>query len=188
VSSGARSYVDADWIVPETGDAPVLVVAPGGSSAESDRRAGLALLGVALRAVEAVDGVPGDRVEVTGAGFVAGAVRRLVGSPSAAKDGLRPLAVVDTTGDPEQVLEATRRLDDLGVLALAGETAGRSVDLDLYPDVHLRGLRIVGVSPARVDAVPERIPETAVAYLEARPPVAVRPGEPRPQASWYRID
>jgi hypothetical protein len=188
VSDRSRSYVDAEWIVPGTGDARVLVVAPDGSGDASDRRAGLALLGVALRAVDAVADVPGELVEVTGAGFVAGAVRRLLGSTSTAMSGHRPLAVVDTTGDPEQLVAATRRLDDLGVLALAGESAGRSVDLDLYPDVHLRGLCIVGVSPARVDAVPETIPDAALAYLAAQPPVAVRAGEPLPRASWYRID
>jgi hypothetical protein len=184
VSDGACTYLDADWIAPDAGRAAALAVAPGD---DSDHRAGQALLAVALRAAGVVDGLPANRVEVTGSGFVAGAVRRLVGSPSMPSAESRPLAIVDATGDPQEVLQATRRLDDLGVLVLAGESAGRAIDLDLYPDVHVRGLRIVGVAPASVDAVPEAIPEAALAHLAAEPPARVREGEPLPHAGWYRI-
>ena len=58
---------------------------------------------------------------------------------------------MDTTGDPEVIRDSTRRLSAFGILVLVGEVLGRRLDIDLYPDVHQRGLRIVGVAPPLAD-------------------------------------
>jgi threonine dehydrogenase-like Zn-dependent dehydrogenase len=63
--------------------------------------------------------------------------------------------IVDTTGDPDAIADATRSLADLGTLVLAGETHGGTLAIDLYPDVHVRGLRMVGVAPPLHDGLPQ---------------------------------
>lgn len=83
-------------------------------------------------------------VEVIGDGPVAERLRTAVGR---AGDG--PLqVVVDTTGDPERIADALERLDDLGLLVLAGPLHPGQVSMDLYADLHVRGLTVVGVAPA----------------------------------------
>lgn len=186
--AGIRAYVDADWVSAATRSAVALLVPTNGTSAQedADRTAGLALLGVAQRLVDELTGVPAERIEITGTGFIAGAVRRLVGV-NGQLSGARPSAVVETTGDPERVLAATRRVDDMGTLLLAGESIERSIDLDVYPDIHLRGLQVVGVPPAQLTGPSRAISEVALAYLDAERPTAVRAGERLPRAAWYRL-
>jgi hypothetical protein len=75
----------------------------------------------------------------------------------------------------------------MGVLVLAGEPGDRALRLDLYPDVHLRGLQVVGVPPTRPDVLPSDLGAAAADYLEVERPTAVRAGEPLPRASWYRL-
>jgi threonine dehydrogenase-like Zn-dependent dehydrogenase len=117
---------------------------------DSDTAASLALLAVAQTAVAAVDGIAPDSVEVTGNGLIALQVRELLGRRGAAAPFDRPTAVVDTTGDPRVIIEATRRIADLGTVALVGESLGRTAEMNLYPDVHVRGLTLMGVpSPLR---------------------------------------
>lgn len=181
-------YVDADWM---SGGSPLwsLSIPTDASRPEGDpdREAGSALLGVAMAAAGELEGLPAHRIEVIGTGFIAGALRRLCGA--AARPPMdRPAAVVDTTGDPERLRDAIRRLDDLGTLILAGVQGEQGFELDLYPDIHLRGLRIVGVPPARVDASAPAVPDDAIAYLEAEPPAPIRAGEPLPSAAWYRLN
>ena len=96
--------------------------------------------------VEAVTSVvPPDAapVEVLGEGAAAAQLREALGRPG---DG-RPAVVVDTTGDPARIADALERLDDLGTLVLAGPTPSGPVPLDLYSDLHVRGLTVVGVPP-----------------------------------------
>ena len=45
------------------------------------------------------------------------------------------------------IVDATRRVADLGTIVLVGEALGRTADMNLYADVHVRGLTLVGVSP-----------------------------------------
>ena len=150
------AYADADWLGPSGEPAAALVVDGDG---DGERAAALVLLDLASRAAAEVAGAA--RVEVVGSGFVAGAVSALVG---AGGDG--PLAaIVDTSGDPERIRAALGRLDDLGTLVLAGEPLGRPLELDLYPDVHVRGLRMVGV-PLRTEVPREAdLPAAAVELL-----------------------
>jgi threonine dehydrogenase-like Zn-dependent dehydrogenase len=85
-------------------------------------------------------------VEVTGDGLVAAEARRLLeeeGRLAAGDDP--PDAIVETTGDPAAIAAATARVADMGTVALAGEPLGRTLSLDVYTDVHVRGLRLVGI-------------------------------------------
>jgi len=96
-----------------------------------------------VRAVVAA--VPPDAVpvEVLGTGALADELRKTLGRTA----GGTPAAVVDTTGDPERIADALRRLDELGVLVLAGPTPSGPLTMDLYSDLHVRGLTVVGVPP-----------------------------------------
>ncbi|HEV2787171.1 MAG TPA: hypothetical protein VGV67_12315 [Solirubrobacteraceae bacterium] len=96
----------------------------------------------AVAALPAGDG----RVEVTGDGELAAALRSRLGS-RAARGPDAPQAAIDTTGDVATIADTLARLADLGTLVLAGPPPAAPVALDLYADVHVRGLTIVGVAP-----------------------------------------
>ena len=89
---------------------------------------------------------PDGPVEVTGEGDLAATLRARLGPRNAAAPERVP-AVIDTTGEPAAVATALARLADLGTLVLAGPPPAAPVALDLYADVHVRGLTIVGVAP-----------------------------------------
>jgi hypothetical protein len=176
--AGSVAYVDRDWVPPEAGaEVPAVLVEGGAEDA-----AALSLLVVAREAAAAV----GDTrpVEVSGTGAVARLAAALLAvEPGRAPEG--PAAVVEATGDPEAIAGAAARLADLGTLVLAGEALGRRVRLNLYPDVHSRGLRVVGVRPAA--AAREATGETDIlaalpAAVEARRGAALDP-----DAAWYRV-
>lgn len=81
-------------------------------------------------------------VEVLGDGALAAALReRLAARISHGSDAAG--AAIDTTGDAAVIAAALARLADLGTLVLAA--ACEPAPLDLYTDVHVRGLTIVGV-------------------------------------------
>jgi threonine dehydrogenase-like Zn-dependent dehydrogenase len=56
----------------------------------------------------------------------------------------RPAVIIDTSGSPERIKQALRRLDDLGTLVLT-RAVGDDVSLNLYDDLHFRSLTIMGV-------------------------------------------
>ena len=179
------AYVDAEWTAAGADPVAALVVVDAESDDRADRAAARALLCLAARAAREVGGA--RPVDVVGGGFVAGAVRALLGAADTG-DGTRPAAVVDTTGDPERIREALSRLDDLGTLVLAGELAEGALELDLYPDVHVRGLRIVGVPLDPEGSLgADELPAAALAYAAGVPPVAAATGAPLPPAAWYRL-
>ncbi|HEX6652234.1 MAG TPA: hypothetical protein VF072_05785 [Thermoleophilaceae bacterium] len=64
--------------------------------------------------------------------------------------GLPPGAepVVETTGEPVAVEAALRDAPDLGIVVLAGPVPDRPPPVDLYGDLHVRGLTVVCVPPA----------------------------------------
>ena len=97
----------------------------------------------AARAALPPDVAPGD-VEVVGDGPLADRLRALLGRASPPD---RPAATIDTTGDLAAIAEALRRLDSLGTLVLAGPAPANAA-LDLYSDLHVRGLTMVGLPPA----------------------------------------
>jgi hypothetical protein len=196
------AYVDRDWLPASSSETPALVVdADGGlswcggpsvampSGADSDSAAALALLAVAEAAAATAEGVPAEAIDVVGSGLIALQVRALLGSSSGSRDA-RPRVLVDTTGDPAAIVDATRRVAPLGTVVLVGESLGRRAEMNLYPDVHLRGLELVGItSPLQNDA-----PFADVAAGErhgalAREALATAAsGTALPaSAAWYRI-
>jgi hypothetical protein len=88
-----------------------------------------------------VSHLPADRVKVTGQGLLA---RQLRERGLDGETGQPPLAVVETTGLGPELTEACGVVADRGLVVLAAP-ASEQVDIDLYRDVHRRGLVLVGV-------------------------------------------
>jgi threonine dehydrogenase-like Zn-dependent dehydrogenase len=101
----------------------------------------------------------------------------------------RPAAIVDATGDPARLVELTRRLADLGTLVLVGEPLGRSLDMQLYPDVHVRGLRLVGVPAPRFGQHGEAGTDLDESLLDLMETTLCHttPETALPDASWYAV-
>jgi hypothetical protein len=90
----------------------------------------------------AVVNVPADRVRVTGDGSLAGRLR----SRGLDGESTQPaLAVVETTGLETALTKACGEVADGGLVVLAAD-APEPIAIDLYRDVHRRGLVLVGVS------------------------------------------
>ncbi len=82
-------------------------------------------------------------VEVTGTGSLADQLRQqLHGS---GPGGRQPGTVVDTTGDPQQLERVMQRVDDLGMVILSGPPLPDHATIELYADVHVRGLTVICV-------------------------------------------
>jgi hypothetical protein len=160
---GSLAYIDSDWLTTSSSAVPSIVVSrdgmlswcegpgvPAPSGVNNDTAAALVLMAVAREGAAAVEGL--GPVEVNGSGLIARRLRRLLGEAAAGGDGWatqgsRPAAIVETTGDPAAILESTRRVADLGTVVLVGEGLSRQFDLNLYTDVHVRGLTLLGVAP-----------------------------------------
>jgi len=82
-------------------------------------------------------------IEVVGDGALARALREHLGTRAA---GERPAAIIETTGDPDAIRAALARVDDLGTVVLAGPEPQAEVALDLYADLHVRGLTLAGTA------------------------------------------
>jgi threonine dehydrogenase-like Zn-dependent dehydrogenase len=151
--AGASAYVDRDWLtdgavappalrfIPDEGFTwPTGVTVPSSGDADDEAARLLAALIAAV-----ADAVPaGGSVLVSGTGAVAQGVRTALGSRATAEAD-RPDTIVETTGHPEAITEATERVADLGCVVLAATPRGGAMSFDLYPDIHRRGLRVVGV-------------------------------------------
>jgi threonine dehydrogenase-like Zn-dependent dehydrogenase len=95
--------------------------------------------------VAALGSAPGP-VEVTGNGALAEQVCRLLGSRVFSSTGdARPGAVIETTGERQALEAALARVDHLGTVVLAGPEPTEPWPLDLYAELHVRGLVVVGV-------------------------------------------
>lgn len=173
LAAGHAAYVETT-AAPAGGDVEAFVVEIGGEL--DDPQLALGALVGSIRAVLA--GADGT-TEIMGDGVVASVLRRERRLPS---EGERPAVVVDLTGDPATIRAATDRLADLGTLVLA-RNATAPVDLDLYPDVHVRGLRLVGVPGPDQSATPVPVSTEQGAPAPARLDVPVS----SPAASWYRV-
>jgi threonine dehydrogenase-like Zn-dependent dehydrogenase len=95
-----------------------------------------------LRLTASLDG----KVAVVGDGPVAQRLREALANRLAGA-GARPGVVVDTTGNVEVIQQSLARVDDLGTIVLAGPSGGENGPLDLYDDLHVRGLTLIGVAP-----------------------------------------
>jgi hypothetical protein len=86
-----------------------------------------------------------EPVEVTGSGYLAGRLRTDLGVPARAGDD-RPGTIVETTGETAEIVAALMRVRDLGTVVLAGPATTDSRPIDLYADLHVRGLTVIGVA------------------------------------------
>jgi hypothetical protein len=169
----AAAFFDREWVAWGRAAAVPAIVTDAGADDAAGQLAGIAEAAVAA--------APSGQVEVTGSGLVAEeARRRLAGAGRLVTDGI-PAAVIETTGDPAALIAATRRVEALGTVVLAGEPLERVYDIDLYPDVHVRGLRLV--ARGRSGAGRAEFGELASAGLQT-----VTPGEPLDaSARWFCV-
>lgn len=178
VAPGTFAYVDRDWLPAVSGTVPSLTVSADGTlawcdgpsaklpgAADPDTAAARILLSVARHAAAAVADLSPGSIEVIGSGLIAHLVRVLVGDDSV-RSAEHPGAVVDATGDPAVIVDAARRVADLGTVVLVGEPLGRRVEMNIYEDVHMRGLTLVGV------ASPFHQPESPVVPADEGPLMA----------------
>ena len=189
MAGGTVAYVDADWLPRgRSGPVPAIVVDVG-PAADVDAWGSRPLLRLAQDVGAALETRPTDCVLVQGVGLVAAEIRRLLadrGVRPHSSGSARPAAVVDVTGDPGRIVDATRIVDDLGVVVLAGDPLGRRLDLDCYTDVHARGLTLIGVALPSLEATADEARRDPGAVV---PPAIVRPGESIPDgALWYRVE
>ena len=190
VTTSTHTFVDAEWLHPEGGVVAAIrygegvLEVPGGARAliprglDPEAVATLVIVDFATDAAAAVP--PVASAEVLGSGIVAEAIRSRLSGRLLEPASTSPQAIVDTTGRPDVLLDATRRLADGGTLVLAGEPGADPLSIDLYQDVHRRGLEVVGVGPRvnRLDWEPADVRLVA--------PAALRAGtEPAQRAPWY---
>lgn len=140
LDEGQAAVFDREWAPPgRSTEVPALVLPAEQAAAGAD-----ALSLLASKAVAAADGQP---VAVTGSGLVASEARHLLREQGrlVGEGGTPAAAVVETTGDPSELARAIENVETMGTVVLAGEPLARTYDLDLYPDVHVRGLTLVGI-------------------------------------------
>jgi threonine dehydrogenase-like Zn-dependent dehydrogenase len=179
---GSAAFFDREW-APLDRSTVVPAVVVTGSDTERLSEAARALGGIADDAVAAS---PDGEAAVTGSGFIAKeARRRLAAEGRLANAGAAsPDAVIETTGDPQTIVEATMQVRTLGTVVLVGEPLGRNYDFDLYPDVHVRGLRLI--ARGRVGATLRAEAQTATSHGNQLQ--TVTPGQPLDaSAIWFCV-
>ena len=58
-----------------------------------------------------------------------------------------PAVVVEETGDPAEIERALAQAEDLGTVVLAAPVSEQEAAIDLYADLHVRGLTLVTAPP-----------------------------------------
>ena len=190
---GHEAWIDADWLRDGRAVAAIAVhddriLLPGGATLatagrEPEELSIAVLASLAGRAASVARGLGGP-VEVRGRGLVAAFVRILLGVEDEAPG--RPAVIVDTVGGARAVADATQRVADLGALVLAAPTED-SIALDLYPDVHLRGLTLAGVPLLEEPGVAP--PAAGDVFLRlARGALGDAAAEPGGPSLWFHIE
>jgi hypothetical protein len=190
---GREAWIDADWLREGRAVAAIAahgdrILLPGGATLatagrEPEELSIAVLASLAGRAASVARG-HGGPVEVRGRGLVAAFVRILLGVEDEAPG--RPSVIVDTTGGAAAIADATRRLADLGALVLAAPTEG-SISLDLYPDVHLRGLTLAGVPLLEEPGVAPAAAGDVFLRL-ARGALGAAATEPEGSSLWFHVE
>ena len=191
---GSEAYVDADWLVGRTGGTVPALLARGGSLTRSwdgatfDHPASTAQAEVAgafwlIAEAAALRAGAADRPAVEGGGVVAALARHFLGLVGRTGTVGADL-IIEPRSDRASLEKSTGRVDDLGTVVLAG-LADSAFPFDLYPDVHVRGLRLVAL-PLPLDLRPaagfEPSLPAAIELATARLDEPITDG-----ASWYRI-
>lgn len=84
-------------------------------------------------------------VEVAGSGELAQELRAQLGTSGEGRAG----TIVETTGELSSIELAMARVEDLGTIVLAGPPMGEDATVDLYSDIHVRGLTVIALVPGR---------------------------------------
>ncbi len=203
LDNGLVAFVDREWSLREesvpallVGDAEVAwwdgfdvcarhVIAT--KARDPQQVASDVIAALATTAVAAIADTARSHAAVTGTGVVAASMRALIGvsAPSSRAgaghlDDERLPAALDTTGSSEEIMGLAARLHDLGTLVMAAPQTPSSGAVDLYSDLHRRGLRVVGVPPLVVG-----IASPDVHISPAQPALL---GQSTSSASWYRLE
>lgn len=154
-------FVDGDVVAHRSGGVPAI-----GTDLESAHAA------VVERAAAALEAA-GSRthVEVVGSGVLANVIRRAVTEP-----GEQPTAaLIDTTGNAEQIADALARLPAGAVLVLAAWAPQPTIAVDPYTDLHRPGV-LVRTPTATASDLPG---------VEVGDPVSATYGQPLPAGEWF---
>ena len=180
---GDTYYLDADWLPEDGSSLEIMPIVVKAGVPDPDGVAGGILVQLAERAAAAVGSA--ESVVVMGSGTVARQIRRVLAMWGTAPcEEPPPAVVVEATGAPRSIANALREVRTLGTIVLVGDQLARACTLDLYSDLHVRGLRLVGLA-RRPPAEPEdtRLPDPVRAEL-----ARVTPGMVLPKgAGWYRV-
>jgi hypothetical protein len=147
----------------------------------ADRLAAAEFVATARAAVAAAGTVGGRTIVVLGYGLMAELLRNLLPESTPAI----PEIMIDTTGLPEHISEATATLPRLGHLILTAPPRTSDVELATYRDLHVRALTVTGVpwmsmppdggsSDTAIGAALKRLVHTA-------------PGHSARRDAWYAI-
>ena len=85
-------------------------------------------------------------VEVVGEGELSQDLKARLGSRADHDRAKRPGTIIETSGEAAAIAAALQRVDDLGTIVLAGPVPAKPIALDLYGDLHVRGLTVVGIT------------------------------------------
>jgi hypothetical protein len=102
-----------------------------------------------MRAAQVVELIGDEQpLKIVGTSSLADELRQLLTECGRlAPDDASPAAIVETTGEPAEIETSLAQVADLGTVVLAGPVPAEPISLDLYTDLHVRGLTLVGMPP-----------------------------------------
>jgi hypothetical protein len=185
--SGHVAFVDGD-AVDHSPSGPVEAIVLAGDEA-ARRRAAHAFASAARHVVDLLRERPAGPVEVPGSGLLAHLIRSSLGSPAATgTTEVPPAAIVDTSGSPALITDALRRLAELGILVLAGQSRGRDLTLNLYTDLHRRSLTIAGAPAPALNGPPPEGWRLVLDPAQGEPRRVAAGTRVPPGATWYLVE
>ena len=189
--SGTAVYMDRDWI--DAAEAPSVSSAilvkgeelrwPSGAvrsvnSSDPDRIV-WAMIDALAQAVADVAAQQDAAPYVIGDGLLASRIRGRTSTDD--NTGVPPAMVVETTGSTAGTARACSIVADLGTVLFAVTPLDGTTPYDLYPDVHRRGLALIGVPDPDGASDDGHAPPGAFSA-----PTEIRSGEAGPLSSrWF---
>jgi hypothetical protein len=191
LSSGTAVYIDRDWV---HGDGPMNVSSaifvhgkevrsPSGAMrlvGSSDRdRVVWTMIDTLAEAVAAEAGQRRAAARVLGGGLLASRIRARIKTSDEVTEPAE--VVIETTGSAAGTTRACSMVADLGTVLLAVTPLEGTLPYDLYPDVHRRGLNLVGVPDPAGDSDYED-----VSTDDFSPPSPIASATPSlPMSQWF---
>jgi hypothetical protein len=121
-------------------------------------------------------------VTVVGDGILAALLRGMVAANVGS--GSAPVAVIDAAGTQRSIALALSMVAPGGLVVLAAEPEQPCLDVRTYGDIHVRGVRVVGVPAA--DAPSGPVDDADVDWVLSRL-VDTALGAPLVDGAWYRV-